>query len=688
MMADLGWTWPLVAGLIAFAVSALATWVVRSVCRAKGWLAPVRKDRWHRKPVALHGGVAMYVGFLVAYLVVRPASIRGDALLVVSASAMFLLGMADDVLDLKPYVKLVAQFVAAASLTLFGLRLHWLSNQVLDVVVTLLWLVGIANALNLLDNMDGLAAGIAVIAAGFSAYVFASGGGLGQAAMAMALGGAAAGFLLFNVHPASIFMGDSGSLFLGFSLAGLALLDLPVEAHSSLGVLAVPVLILLIPIMDTTLVTLTRSLAQRPVSQGGRDHTSHRLVALGLSQRAATVLLWTLAVLSGLLGLVVRRFSWPVAMTLLLLFGLTVVLLAVFVGKVRVYDAPGSDGEFEARERSGAGAESGSGGVSFARAALGGSAEGSSGLRPAVLPTLAGFLYRRHLFEVLGDLVIIVAAYFGSFLLRWDGALIQPHYALLVDALPVVVAIQLVSFLAVGLYRGMWRYTTLDDLASFVKAVAAAWSGTVVYLLIRYRFQGFSRTMFLLDAILLFGLLVGSRLSFRLIGTWLEPVRRQAGRRAIVYGAGDAGALLVRETRANEGWRLSVVGFIDDDPDKQHRTIQGRSVLGTFEDLDRIVKRTGATVIVLSTDRLSRERLGQVEQASQTLGLELLQLTLRIVHLTGPDDRRESDDRQARIAQDEPVGNDESAGRAERLGQADHTQGAGESSADADSHPT
>src|SRR5262249_9820274 len=155
-----------------------------------------------------------------------------------------------------------------------------------DMILTLVWVVGVTNAFNLLDNMDGLAGGMAFIAGGFRLALFLLEGNLAAAIMTAGFMGAVAGFLIRNVPPARIFMGDAGSLFLGFFLSGLCLVvDAAYYSRGIMAVLAVPVLLVLIPIFDTTFVTVTRLLRGQAVSQGGRDHTSHRLVALGASER-------------------------------------------------------------------------------------------------------------------------------------------------------------------------------------------------------------------------------------------------------------------------------------------------------------------------------------------------------------------------------------------------------------------
>jgi len=258
-----------------------------------------------------------------------PSGETGDLLLVLCAAGLFVVGLVDDRISLKPYAKLVAQIVLSTILTMSGRRLHWLVSPVLDQALTIFWLVGITNAMNLLDNLDGLAGGVAAIACAYLVYFAHVAGQPGAGMLAAGLGGAVVGFLVFNVNPASIFMGDCGSLFLGFFLGGLASVTPAVGTRQNvLVVLWMPVLLLLIPIVDTTLVTISRKFNGRPVSQGGRDHTSHRLVALGLSDRAAALVLWSLSAAAGGLAVLLRQLKWFGLIEMLVFMGILLVALA------------------------------------------------------------------------------------------------------------------------------------------------------------------------------------------------------------------------------------------------------------------------------------------------------------------------------------------------------------------------
>jgi UDP-GlcNAc:undecaprenyl-phosphate GlcNAc-1-phosphate transferase len=157
----------MVSFAIAAASSLVLTLLVRTAARRWNLVAKPRADRWHRRPTALFGGVAIFGAFAAAYLLRRPVGVAGGTLLVVCSSGMFLLGLVDDFVQLKPYAKLVGQIIVSAVYTTFGLRLHWLPAPIADQVLTIFWLVGITNALNLLDNLDGLAGGVAASASGF-----------------------------------------------------------------------------------------------------------------------------------------------------------------------------------------------------------------------------------------------------------------------------------------------------------------------------------------------------------------------------------------------------------------------------------------------------------------------------------------------------------------------------------------
>lgn len=263
--------------------------------------------RVHQAPTPLLGGLAIFVAALAGLLAVK--FFRGPAQgALIGAVLILVLGIWDDLYHISPKTKLLGQILAAAALLPFGIMVELSGRFWLDGLITIFWVVAICNALNLLDNMDGLSAGLAAIAAlGF----FIIGLHAGQfivAGASLALAGACLGFLPYNFgrRPARIFMGDTGSLFLGYLLAVLAV-RLVYESPQWITPL-VPIAILALPIVDTSFVCLARTLEGRSIAQGGKDHLSHRLVAaFQLSPRAAVALLWLAGAGSGAAGVFIVR---------------------------------------------------------------------------------------------------------------------------------------------------------------------------------------------------------------------------------------------------------------------------------------------------------------------------------------------------------------------------------------------
>lgn len=580
----------------AFLLSLAATWLVRRVARARGLVAQPRVDRWHTQPTALFGGVAIGLALALAFAasaaLARP--LQGGVLVLLGCSlAMFLLGAVDDMLHLRPGMKLLVQVLVALIFTRYGFRLRWLPHSALDHALTVLWLVGITNALNLLDNIDGLAGGVTAIGASVLVLLCHGAGQPAYAALAAALVGATCGFLVFNFNPASIFMGDCGSLLLGFQLAGLALVTAqPGGRRNLLAVLLGPVLLLLLPILDTALVTVSRKLAGRPIATGGRDHTSHRLVALGLSERTATLTLWALSALVGGAAVLIQTIEVFVGLALVALLLVALVYLAVFLGQVPVY-----------------------------------------GARPGERSALWLFLSRwRRLFEVISDSAWIALAYYLAFLLRYEGQLSAPVAEQMLRSLPVLGLTQLGAFIAFGLYRSMWGASSAGDLLQQLRPVLAAAALSSIAVLLQCRFSGFSRAVLAIDGALLLLGVSGSRLSFRLMAAAARRLRRPPSphsRRVLIYGAGRHGELLVQECEESslEGGVVPV-GFIDDDPQKRGRVVSGLQVLGSSAELPALLSETAAAELIIATHPLPPERLAALRLTCDEAGVCLR--TMRI----------------------------------------------------------
>ncbi|HZU72763.1 MAG TPA: hypothetical protein VE990_08330 [Acidimicrobiales bacterium] len=345
-MSGLAWweylTVPLTTGAVAVVLTPIA---LRLALR---WNVLDRPGaiKSQENPVPYLGGVAIVVTFAIviaaAATIKRPVGGTGNLLTVLGlAVALSVLGLIDDIRGLGAWVRLVFEAVAALAVLTTGTRAHLVSrllfgHRILDDLLTVLWIVGVTNAFNFLDNMDGLSAGVAGIASlGLFVVAYLNGQFL-VAVMALALVGCAAGFLRHNFHPAKIYMGDAGALFLGFLLGALSL-RLRTNPATRISFF-VPVLVLGVALFDTTLVTISRIVHHRSPFSGGRDHTSHRLVLVGIPVRVTVSLIYGVAAALSWLAIVMTRLDRATALLLIGLVAAIALFIGGLLGRVPVYE--------------------------------------------------------------------------------------------------------------------------------------------------------------------------------------------------------------------------------------------------------------------------------------------------------------------------------------------------------------
>ena len=287
--------------VIAIAVTPVSKWLAPHV----GVIARPRARDIHTQPVPKLGGLAILLGVLVMALVLgRRLEFQQFAAIVVAATLMSFMGLVDDRFNLNAYVKLVAQVGAAVMVYLFGVRVMMFSNPLLDALLTVVWIVGITNAMNMLDNMDGLLAGISAVISAFFLVLAVINGQYLVGLLSAAVLGACIGFLAWNLNPASVFMGDSGSMFLGFMLACVAI-KLRFLGQSPAVSWLVPVIVMGLPIFDMTLVTLSRlRRGKNPLTSPGKDHTSHRIANHGFNRREAVMILYLACGALGIIAII------------------------------------------------------------------------------------------------------------------------------------------------------------------------------------------------------------------------------------------------------------------------------------------------------------------------------------------------------------------------------------------------
>ena len=291
----------LLIAVMALLMAVAATPVMRNVALRTGTVDKPAARKIHVNPVPLLGGAAIYVAFALVLIFFGDRSYVNEIVgIFVGASLMSLMGVIDDRMGLGSYVKLVGQLLAAGLLVYTGVQIRLFGGWA-DVALTIVWVVGITNAMNLLDNMDGLCGGIAMIASVFFTLLATLSDQYFVGSLAAALAGACAGFLFYNWNPAHIFMGDAGSLFLGFLLSAVAI-KLRFPSNYTAVTWMIPLFVLAVPIFDTTLVFISRlRRGKNPLTTPGKDHVSHRLSILLGSRREAVLVLYLVA---GAMGLV------------------------------------------------------------------------------------------------------------------------------------------------------------------------------------------------------------------------------------------------------------------------------------------------------------------------------------------------------------------------------------------------
>ena len=574
----------------AFLVAFILTPVVRLAAVRLGWVAKPVEDRWGRRVIARLGGAGMFAGVMVSALLWLPHE-RTVVGLLLGVTLVFGLGLLDDLRCLPPYTKLVGQLLIGSVVVISGIRISLVPWEWLAVPVSILWFVLVMNAFNLLDNMDGLAAGIGAIAAGFCAVHAGLANQWTIASLAAMMSGVCLGFLRYNFPPAKIFMGDSGSHLLGLSLAALALMGSWRHSTQLLSVLAVPMLVLAVPIFDTCFVTIQRLIHRQHPFVGGRDHVSHRLVVLGLSVRQTVTVLYIISACLGFLSLVSASLK-PLSMMAIWLSVITgFVLLGRYLTKVNVY-------RLEPRI----------------------STDTAVDVPRASTQIETMLLHKRRLLEILADFCVISSAYVFAHLLRFEGVLTGDLQQLIIRSLPIILVMKLTCFAIYRLYRGVWRYLGLSDLITVFKAVTLGSILSSLALLYFWRFEGYSRAVLIIDWFLTFMGVAGSRVVERLFDIWIREAVTQ-GVPALIIGAGDTGARVLRAIKYESRASHRVVGLLDDDLRKLGDRIYGSAVLGTRTQLPELLEQEGVREVLVAIADPPGELLEYVRRCCEPKGV-------------------------------------------------------------------
>ena len=596
----------LVPAVIAALITAALAPLTRKLAFAVGAIDRPGERKIHSAPVPRLGGLAVLISAAVVLFALRTVKpfdhLLNSRLLVglaIGILPVLAISILDDIRPLSPLPKLLAQIAAAVIAVIsFGIRLGpdvHLFGKVIHlgwwaVLISIVWIVGVTNAFNLIDGLDGLSAGLALISSLSLAGVSLLQSSYGVAAVALVVAGALVGFLPFNVYPARMFLGDSGAASIGYILACIAVGGISPRVSAGMAIL-VPVVVLGLPIADT-LISICRRVVRRMANaesfnilEGDRQHIHHRLLELGLHQKDAVLILYVIGiVLSGCA--IGSMFLTSQSAALLLL----TIMAASFVGISRLgYD------EFALIRR----------GVM---------------LRYYDAPVL-----RMSLFVVFIDLALSVAALYGAIVLKYDDFEITATRNLARSLLPLLPAITLTVFCAFRVYWRTWRTAGLSELlrplaASFT-AGAAAWLICRISLL-----EPRPPTFFVLYALVLGVAAVGARASYRLLHEWSRRAAtdRSDAMPVAIYTAGVRGAMALQNLLSNEGYGMRPVGFIDDDPKKAGKYVKGYRVFGSLDDLPEVIARERVKAVIVASERIDPERLIKANEMCRTAGTALL----------------------------------------------------------------
>ena len=573
-------------------------------------MAHPAEDRWHKKPTALSGGIAIYLGTSIPLFVVSDfntiffhlteTSQRFSLptlapVMWIGITLMFFLGWVDDRIRLKPQTKLLGQILVSALVVFLGFRLRWMTSLTLDTLLTMFWIIGITNAFNLIDNMDGLCAGICVISAVFLAIIYLK--PLPEfAGCAAMLAGASSAFLIYNFYPASIFMGDCGSLMIGFSVSLLCLgFSSGSNTGDSITLVAVPVMIAMVPVLDTTMVTIIRLLSGRKASTGGKDHTSHRLVLLGFSEKTAVIFLYGVGIVSGTAAVLVSRADSFTSPSVIIPVILSILLMGIYLSQLRVYP----EKEFSMLR-----------GRRFT-------------------PILIDITYKKQLLTVILDFCLVVFSYYLSYRLRFDSNDFPFYFKIFIKSLPAVIVCKLLVFFISGVYRSVWGYLGSTEVATCLKASTMASILSIAAVTFFYRFEHFSKGLFIMDWLVTTAAILGTRGFFRLFGDAMKR-NNLSGEQVLIYGAGRGGEILLREILYNRKLKIKPVGFVDDDTLKTGKKLQGYPVLGTCNDLETLVQNHQVTSLLISFINPDSQRLKSLRTFCRANDLGLKQFSVHI----------------------------------------------------------
>ena len=599
--------------VLVFGISSLLAWLLTPPVRACAcWLGMVDQPdarRINTTPIPRGGGVAVFIAFHVSLWATE--HLTGGALLgklgpewhlffFIASLILLLVGLLDDALQLRPWFKLAGQVIVATLLYGAGARIgQVLWFDVPDMVnygMTLIWYIGIINAFNLIDGMDGLASGLTMIGALGLTVCLASRGQAREALPLVALCGACLGFLRYNFYPASIFLGDCGSMFLGVVLATIPLYTGGKTAF--LASLGVPLLVMGVPLFDTVLAIWRRSVrAALPtlvdnggkavrIMQADKEHLHHRVLALGLSQRRAAWLLYGISGLMVVTAVAASFFNNRATGIVLLGFLAVAVVLSRHLSKVELWDT------------------------------------GRALLHVARLPMLNRLIMPLYLACDIGALV-------GCWILSNRLANLPATRMFLLLPMPLFIVPIVIALSLTKTYQRSWHHVRIGDYMLLMASLVSGWLvGCIIMILFGLRFPGWGRQALIFLLSLPFPI-VGLRIAREMVSEGVRKIERdravdkEALEQVLVYGGGRTFICFYLAHNISKGWqRRTVVGIIDDNVALNGRIINGLPVLGRPSNLKALIAEYRIDGIVI-TAKLEDERRNEIRRLASEHGVWL-----------------------------------------------------------------
>jgi UDP-GlcNAc:undecaprenyl-phosphate GlcNAc-1-phosphate transferase len=581
--------------LLAFALVALGTPLAKRIAARCAIVSVPYTNSHHQRQTPLLGGAAIIAAILITLALGRIL----PSWLLIGTAGLFVIGLVDDAIVLRPSRKFLLQLIAVTFVLASGPAFRLAPWTLINAALAGFFLLATVNAFNLIDGLDGLAAGVGIIVAVGAALICYLHGDVTGTVQALVIAGALAGFLIYNLHPASIFMGDSGALPIGLLLGAMALHAGDLAGNSRLPRYVVPILIMLVPLLDTGIVSVSRLATGTPVSRRGLDHSHHRLLSLGLTDPRAVAIACGLAAVATAFAVVLTWLPHPYLLAtlpaIILAFGLVGLFMIDLTFDV---NAPG-----------------------LAYDNLHGPAR-----------FILTFSYKRRLAECALDLALIPASYIGAFLIRLDFKMNDALLASIISTLPVVMIGTYVAFFIAGIYRGMWRYASVSDVLRFANGSILA--GVFVVLISMVTRIEFSGSIAVLYVILLMNMLVASRMSFRAFRRGVAMLA-MPDERVLIVGAGELAEAAARYLTTHRSRQFKLVGFVDDDSFTLGKLVHGRRVLGTLTDLERIYTARQFSQVLVAIETLPRERMEQLWQFANNRQLKMQRFSIRVNEL-GP----------------------------------------------------